>query len=136
MADDVRTRVPAVVWSVWVVAALLLLPVLSSIVTLVVVASFAARAAAGHAALDPRSVDLLAFGAIGLLLAVTEDPARRVAISIGGFAVIGPATILYLLLRVTGIPLTEEQALRSRGEAYRHYQKTTSSFIPWFPKKS
>jgi steroid 5-alpha reductase family enzyme len=44
--------------------------------------------------------------------------------------------IYYFLTRVTGIPLTEEQALRSRGDAYRHYQKTTSIFIPWFPKKS
>ena len=34
-----------------------------------------------------------------------------------------------------GIPLTEEQSLRSRGEAYRRYQETTSAFLPWFPKK-
>lgn len=53
----------------------------------------------------------------------------------GFLAIIGPASILYLLLRVTGIPLTEEQSLRSRGDAYRRYQKTTSAFIPWFPNK-
>ena len=53
----------------------------------------------------------------------------------GWIAVIGPATILYLLVRVTGIPLTEEQSLRSTGDAYRRYQQTTSAFIPWFPKK-
>ena len=53
----------------------------------------------------------------------------------GWLALIGPAAILYLLLRVTGIPLTEEQSLRSRGEAYRRYQETTSAFLPWFPKK-
>ena len=53
----------------------------------------------------------------------------------GWIAVIGPASILYLLLRVTGIPLTEEQSLRSRGDAYRRYQQTTSAFIPWFPQK-
>lgn len=53
----------------------------------------------------------------------------------GWVAIIGPASILYLLLRVTGIPLTEEQALRSKGDAYRRYQQTTSAFIPWFPKK-
>jgi len=53
----------------------------------------------------------------------------------GWLAVIGPASILYLLLRVTGIPLTEEQSLRSKGDAYRRYQQTTSAFIPWFPKK-
>lgn len=54
----------------------------------------------------------------------------------GWLAAIGPVSILYLLLRVTGIPLTEEQSLRSKGEAYRHYQKTTSAFVPWFPKKT
>jgi steroid 5-alpha reductase family enzyme len=53
----------------------------------------------------------------------------------GWLAAIGPLSILYLLLRVTGIPLTEEQSLRSKGDAYRHYQKTTSAFVPWFPKK-
>jgi steroid 5-alpha reductase family enzyme len=53
----------------------------------------------------------------------------------GWLALLGPAGILYLLLRVTGIPLTEEQSLRSRGDAYRRYQQTTSAFVPWFPKK-
>lgn len=53
----------------------------------------------------------------------------------GWAAVIGPASILFLLLRVTGIPLTEEQSLRSKGEAYRRYQQSTSAFVPWFPKK-
>lgn len=53
----------------------------------------------------------------------------------GWVAIIGPASILYLLVRVTGIPLTEEQSLRSKGDAYRRYQQTTSAFIPWFPRK-
>ena len=53
---------------------------------------------------------------------------------LGWVAIIGPASILYLLLRVTGIPLTEEQSLRSKGDAYRRYQQTTSAFVPWFPK--
>jgi steroid 5-alpha reductase family enzyme len=53
----------------------------------------------------------------------------------GYLGLISPALILYFLLRVTGIPATEEQALRSRGENYRRYQETTSAFIPWFPKK-
>ena len=53
----------------------------------------------------------------------------------GWAALIGPVGILYLLLRVTGIPLTEEQSLRSRGDAYRRYQQTTSAFVPWFPRK-
>jgi len=53
----------------------------------------------------------------------------------GWLAIVGPASILYLLLRVTGIPMTEEQSLRSRGDAYRRYQQTTSAFVPWFPRK-
>ena len=53
----------------------------------------------------------------------------------GWLAVTAPVTILYLLLRVTGIPLTEEQALRGKVEAYRRYQQTTSAFVPWFPRR-
>jgi len=45
-----------------------------------------------------------------------------------------PALILYFLLRVTGIPLTEECAVKSKGDAYRQYQRTTSAFVPWFRK--
>ncbi len=46
-----------------------------------------------------------------------------------------PLLMLFFLLRVTGIPLTEEYAVKSKGEAYREYQRTTSAFIPWFPKR-
>jgi steroid 5-alpha reductase family enzyme len=53
----------------------------------------------------------------------------------GWLGIISPAIILGLLLRVTGIPTTEEQLLRSKGEAYRAYQRTTSAFIPWFPRR-
>ncbi|HEY3350963.1 MAG TPA: DUF1295 domain-containing protein [Thermoanaerobaculia bacterium] len=52
----------------------------------------------------------------------------------GSLSALGPALMLFFLLRVTGIPATEEQALRSRGEDYRRYQRTTSAFVPWFPK--
>ncbi len=48
---------------------------------------------------------------------------------------LAPAVMLYFLLRVTGIPPTEAQAVASRGDDYRRYQRTTSAFIPWFPKK-
>ncbi|MBM3803376.1 MAG: DUF1295 domain-containing protein [Acidimicrobiia bacterium] len=47
-----------------------------------------------------------------------------------------PALVLYFLLRVTGIPVTEQQALRSKGEAYRRYRGTTSPFVPWFRRSS
>jgi len=46
-----------------------------------------------------------------------------------------PFLMLYLLLKVTGIPPAEKQALQSRGEDYRRYQQTTSAFFPWFPKQ-
>jgi steroid 5-alpha reductase family enzyme len=46
-----------------------------------------------------------------------------------------PALMLFFLLRVTGIPATEAQALKSRGDDYREYQRTTSAFVPWFPRK-
>lgn len=47
-----------------------------------------------------------------------------------------PALMLFLLLRMTGIPATEAQALRSRGEEYARYQRTTSALVPWFKKIS
>lgn len=55
--------------------------------------------------------------------------------SYGGiFALICPMLILFLILKISGIPPNEEQALASKGDLYRIYQETTSSFIPWFPK--
>ncbi|HMD31505.1 MAG TPA: DUF1295 domain-containing protein [Candidatus Acidoferrales bacterium] len=53
----------------------------------------------------------------------------------GWLALACPALMLFFLFRVTGIPATEAQALRSRGDEYRRYQQTTSAFIPWFQKK-
>jgi steroid 5-alpha reductase family enzyme len=54
----------------------------------------------------------------------------------GWITVLAPVVMLYFLVCVTGIPPSEAQALASRGEDYRQYQRTTSAFIPWFPKKS
>jgi steroid 5-alpha reductase family enzyme len=53
----------------------------------------------------------------------------------GYLAFFPPALMLYFLFRVTGIPATEAQALRTRGEDYKRYQETTSAFVPWFPRK-
>jgi len=53
----------------------------------------------------------------------------------GYISLICPLAILYFLFYKTGIPKTEEQAIKSRGQDYINYQKTTSMFIPWFPKK-
>jgi steroid 5-alpha reductase family enzyme len=54
----------------------------------------------------------------------------------GWVALTCPLLMLYFLFRVTGIPATEAQALRTRGEDYRRYQQTTSRFVPWFPRTS
>jgi steroid 5-alpha reductase family enzyme len=57
--------------------------------------------------------------------------------SAGGYwGLLSPALILYFVLRVTGIPATEAQAIRTRGEEYRRYQKTTSAFVPWFRRNT
>ncbi|MCB1070199.1 MAG: DUF1295 domain-containing protein [Verrucomicrobia bacterium] len=55
-------------------------------------------------------------------------------VPLGWVAIACPLAILFFLLRITGIPATEAQALRSKGEAYRRYQETTSRFIPLPPK--
>ncbi len=47
-----------------------------------------------------------------------------------------PLLMLWFLVKVTGVKATEEQALRSKGEVYAAYQRSTSPFIPWFKKRS
>lgn len=49
---------------------------------------------------------------------------------------VSPVLMLYFLFRVTGIPATEAQALRSRGAEYRRYQEEVSAFIPLPPRRS
>jgi steroid 5-alpha reductase family enzyme len=52
-----------------------------------------------------------------------------------GLVAIGPqALLLVSILFVTGIPPTENQAIRSKGDAYREYQKRVSKFVPLPPK--
>jgi steroid 5-alpha reductase family enzyme len=53
----------------------------------------------------------------------------------GRLGILSPLTITLLLFRVTGIPLTEQQSIRSKGDLYKEYQRTTSMFVPWFKKK-
>ena len=52
----------------------------------------------------------------------------------GWLTIYCPLLMLYFLLYVSGVKITEELALRTKGDAYRHYQATTSKFIPWFKK--
>jgi steroid 5-alpha reductase family enzyme len=46
-----------------------------------------------------------------------------------------PVLMLHFLLNVTGVKATEEQAVRSKGEAYLEYQRTVSAFVPLPPKQ-
>lgn len=48
----------------------------------------------------------------------------------------GPVVMYGFLRWLSGIPHTEAQALRTRGEAYRDYQRRTPMLIPWFSKKA
>jgi len=52
----------------------------------------------------------------------------------GWTTVYAPILMLLFLYRVTGIPLTEAHAIRSKGDAYRDYQRSTSAFVPWLKK--
>lgn len=54
----------------------------------------------------------------------------------GGWTTLyAPALMLVFITQLSGIPPTERQALRSRGERYREYQRTTSAFFPWPPRR-
>jgi steroid 5-alpha reductase family enzyme len=64
----------------------------------------------------------------GVALVATAAPS-------GWVSWIVPATLLVLLFRVTGIPATEAQALRSRAD-YADYRRTTSVFVPLPPRRS
>jgi steroid 5-alpha reductase family enzyme len=65
-----------------------------------------------------------------------------IGIAVYGFAfglpgllgLVGQAIIFASIWGVTGIPPTENQALRSKGEAYRQYQARVSKFIPMPPR--
>ena len=66
---------------------------------------------------------------VGIFVASIDTPR-------GWLTVVCPLLMYYILTRVTGIPLTEEYAVKSKGDAYREYQRTTSAFVPWFRKSS
>jgi steroid 5-alpha reductase family enzyme len=48
----------------------------------------------------------------------------------GWVALAAPVCMYWLLTAVSGIPPLEEHMLRTRGEAYRAYQRRTSAFFP------
>jgi steroid 5-alpha reductase family enzyme len=49
----------------------------------------------------------------------------------GLVALVPQAILLASIFGVTGIPPTEAQAIRSKGDEYRGYQQRVSRFVPW-----
>jgi len=50
------------------------------------------------------------------------------------WTVISPLIITAVLLKMTGIPLTESAIVKTRP-GYKEYIERTSAFVPWFPRK-
>lgn len=61
-------------------------------------------------------------------------PVMAIGMTGGWWLWLAPLGMWYLIRHVTGIPPTEEQSLRSRGEDYRNYQRTTNAFFPGPPR--
>ena len=62
--------------------------------------------------------------------------ALAVGSPLGWLAWSGPLLMFLFLRFISGIPFTEAQALRTRGEDYRAYQRSTPMLFPWLPKRS
>ncbi|EQD44697.1 membrane protein containing DUF1295 [mine drainage metagenome] len=54
----------------------------------------------------------------------------------GAWSWVCPLLMLILLVKGSGIPPTESQAIKTRGNRYRQYQEEVSAFVPWFPRRS
>ncbi len=52
----------------------------------------------------------------------------------GWLTLFGPAVMLFFLLKVTGVPITEKRLVESKGDAYREYQREVNAFFPGPPK--
>jgi steroid 5-alpha reductase family enzyme len=50
------------------------------------------------------------------------------------WTILSPAIITMVLLKMTGIPLTEQELVKNRP-GYSEYVKRTSAFVPWLPVK-
>lgn len=46
-------------------------------------------------------------------------------------ALVGPLFMYVLLVHLSGIPPLEAHMVRSRGDAFRQYQREVSAFVPW-----
>lgn len=49
------------------------------------------------------------------------------------WTIIGPLTITFLILKVSGVPMLEKKY--AGNKEYEKYKRQTSMFIPWVPKK-
>ena len=63
---------------------------------------------------------------VGFFLFAYPNPA-------GLLAIVAPIAMYFLLVKGSGIPLSEAQSLKRHGEEYRAYQERTSAFFPWLP---
>lgn len=54
----------------------------------------------------------------------------------GWLAALQPVLMFLLVRFVSGVPWTELQSLKSRGADYRLYMQQTSTFLPWWPRRS
>ena len=59
-----------------------------------------------------------------------------VCVSLGApyWTLIGPLTLTFLLVKVSGVPMLESKY--KENKEYQDYQARTSSFVPWLPKKA
>ncbi len=53
----------------------------------------------------------------------------------GWIALMCPILMYYFLNKVSGVPLSEQQAVKTRSAEYTEYQRVTPVFFPWFPKQ-
>lgn len=54
----------------------------------------------------------------------------------GWLSLIAPALMLFVLTRLTGVPPLEAAMVKSKGEAYRAYQRRVSAFFPLPPRSA
>jgi steroid 5-alpha reductase family enzyme len=54
---------------------------------------------------------------------------------LGWFALAAPILMYWLLVHVSGIPPLEQHMERTRGAAFYGYQRRTSPFFPWPPRR-
>lgn len=57
-------------------------------------------------------------------------PVLGIGLELGWLLWLAPLVMYLLVTKVTGIPPTEEQSVKSRGDDYRAYQRTTNAFFP------